>query len=237
MELIFGYAAGLLTLINPCVLPVLPIVLGSAIQQDSRAPVALATGMAVSFVVLGVSVSAFGALVGLDADLMSEVGALAMIFFGFVLTVPALTHKFESVTSSLSAVGNRQLERNDRRSLIGHFVSGICLGAAWSPCIGPTLGGAISMAAQGNSLIWSTAIMTSFALGTSTVLLILAYGARKTILRRRHKFRQVSQKTKLILSIGLIAVGVAIYFEWIKIFDAWALSIMPIWLQELSVSI
>ena len=60
MELIFGYFAGLLTLINPCVLPVLPIVLASSLHRDRRAPLALAAGMSVSFVALGLGVTAVG---------------------------------------------------------------------------------------------------------------------------------------------------------------------------------
>ena len=60
MDLIFGYLAGLLTLVNPCVLPVLPIVLASALQAHRLGPVALAAGMSASFVILGVGIAALG---------------------------------------------------------------------------------------------------------------------------------------------------------------------------------
>ena len=65
MDLILAYLAGLLTLLNPCVLPVLPIVLQSAFQQDRRAPLALAAGMSLSFVALGLGLSALGPALGL----------------------------------------------------------------------------------------------------------------------------------------------------------------------------
>ena len=68
MEFVFAYLAGLLTLINPCVLPVLPIVLVGALNANRMGPVALAAGMSVSFVVFGVLVTAFGASVGLTQD-------------------------------------------------------------------------------------------------------------------------------------------------------------------------
>ena len=55
MDLFFAYIAGLLTLINPCVLPVLPIVLATALNADRRGPIALAAGMSLSFVTLGMS--------------------------------------------------------------------------------------------------------------------------------------------------------------------------------------
>jgi cytochrome c biogenesis protein CcdA len=64
MDLIFAYLAGLLTLINPCVLPVLPIVLASSLHRDRRAPMALAAGMSVSFVALGLGITALGPALG-----------------------------------------------------------------------------------------------------------------------------------------------------------------------------
>ena len=60
MDLVFAYLAGLLTLINPCVLPVLPIVLASALQVSPLGPVVLATGMGLSFVAVGMAVLSFG---------------------------------------------------------------------------------------------------------------------------------------------------------------------------------
>lgn len=85
MELVFAYLAGLLTLINPCVIPVLPIVLATAVQTDRRGPLALAAGMSLSFVVLGVGVTAFGHLIGLTVDTLAQIGAWLMVAFGLVL--------------------------------------------------------------------------------------------------------------------------------------------------------
>ncbi|MEO1563486.1 MAG: hypothetical protein AAFR98_08630 [Pseudomonadota bacterium] len=88
MELIFAYGAGLLTLLNPCVLPVLPIVLASAVNADRRGPVALALGMAVSFVVFGFLVTAFGRAIGLTQETLANAGAVIMVAFGIVLLEP-----------------------------------------------------------------------------------------------------------------------------------------------------
>ncbi|MEO0634976.1 MAG: cytochrome c biogenesis protein CcdA, partial [Pseudomonadota bacterium] len=89
MEFVFAYAAGLLTLINPCVLPVLPIVLVSALNASRLGPVALAAGMSVSFVTFGVLVTAFGRSIGLTTDLLAQIGAVLMMVFGLILLVPA----------------------------------------------------------------------------------------------------------------------------------------------------
>lgn len=237
MELLFGYAAGLLTLINPCVLPVLPIVLGSVLRQEPLGPMALATGLSLSFVVLGITVAALGPAIGLDADRMAQIGALTMIGFGLVLIIPALSIRFAAAAADLSNRADQQVGGMMHRGLGGHFASGIFLGAAWSPCIGPTLGGAISLASQGQSLFWAAAIMASFALGASTVILLLAYGAREAIARRQAKLRKLAGNAKIIMAIALIGVGLAILLGLHKLIETWAIMVLPIWLQDLSVAL
>ena len=79
MEIVFAYLAGLLTLINPCVVPVLPIVLATALQASKWGPVALAAGMSLTFVVLGVFVASFGVALGIDDQVISQAAAVLMI--------------------------------------------------------------------------------------------------------------------------------------------------------------
>ena len=237
MELLFGYAAGLLTLINPCVLPVLPIVLSSVFRQERYGPVALAVGLSVSFIVLGVTVATLGPAIGLDPDLMVRIGSVAMIVFGLVLILPALNDYFSAATAGVSKQADRYVGSAVTHGLGGHFTSGLCLGAAWSPCIGPTLGGAISMASQGQSLLWVFAIMVSFSLGTSTIILVLAYGAREAIARRQAKLRRVARNSKTIMAITLVVVGLAILFDLQKALERMSMKVLPIWLQDLSVAL
>ena len=84
MELFLAYCAGVLTLINPCVLPVLPIVLASALQAGRSGPLWLMAGMSLSFVTFGVLITAFGHLIGLNTDTLSQFGAVLMIGFGAI---------------------------------------------------------------------------------------------------------------------------------------------------------
>ena len=136
MDLIFGYVAGLLTLINPCVLPILPIILGSALREERLGPVALAAGLSTAFVTVGIGVAAGGAAIGLDADRMTQIGAVAMICFGLILMVPALNMRFATATAGISEHADRQLASTRAPDgLAGHFIGGMVLGAAWSPCI------------------------------------------------------------------------------------------------------
>ena len=179
MELFFGYLAGLLTLINPCVLPVLPIVLASAMQAGRYGPLAIAGGMCLSFVTLGMLIATFGYSIGLTDTRMSEIGAVMMMVFGLFLLVPRLNSAFVTATATISDSADTRFSSMPVTSLKSHFIGGLLLGAIWSPCIGPTLGGAISMASQGKNLGWAFLIMLSFGLYLIIKKPMLDYSERK----------------------------------------------------------
>jgi len=237
MELVFAYGAGLLTLINPCVLPVLPIVLATALQASRWGPLALAAGMSLSFVLLGVAIAALGRSTGLTPDSIAQAGAALMVVFGIVLLVPKASAVFSTATAGFAAKADAGLDDVDRSSATGQFVGGMLLGAVWSPCVGPTLGGAISLASQGQSLGWATAIMAFFALGVSTIILVLGYGARSALQRRQAAMRKIAVAARPALGVIFIAVGLMLFFKVHYIIESWLLDIMPIWLQDLSVSL
>lgn len=237
MEMLFAYGAGLLTLINPCVLPVLPIVLATALQASRWGPVALAAGMSLSFVVLGVAVTAFGRAVGLTADSIAQAGAVLMVLFGIVLLVPRASAVFSTATAGVAARADSGLDDVDRGSLSGQFVGGMLLGAVWSPCVGPTLGGAISLASQGENLLRASLIMIFFAMGVSTIILALGYGARSALQKRQAAMRRIAVAARPLLGVIFIAVGLMLFFKWHYVIESWLLDIMPIWLQDLSVAL
>lgn len=237
MELVFGFIAGILTLINPCVLPVLPIVLASALQSGRYAPLALAAGMSFAFVTLGMLVTTLGQSIGLDAYSLSRIGAVMMLCFGLVLLIPALNDRFTALASGFSSRADQQLNELDEKpsGIKNHFFGGMLLGAVWSPCVGPTLGGAISLASQGQNLLWAFAIMCSFALGVSGVIVLLGYGSRTVIRKRQKKLRWLAERAKPIMGGVFIAVGLMILFGIHHYIEAWLVEVLPYWLQDLSV--
>ena len=113
MEFILAYAAGLLTLINPCVLPVLPVVLAGALGANPKGPLALAAGMSVSFVILGVGVTAFGRALGLDEQSVAQAGAVLMVAFGLMLLVPRFGMVLSGATAGMSARADAQMNTLD----------------------------------------------------------------------------------------------------------------------------
>ena len=237
MDLILGYAAGLLTLINPCVLPILPIVLATALQAGRFGPLALSAGMSISFVTLGMLVAMFGRALGITDETVSNAAAVLMIGFGLVLLVPRFSERFATVTAGFSAQADNSMDQIDQGGMSGQFVGGILLGAIWSPCIGPTLGGAISLASQGESLLRAALIMFTFALGVSTTIVALGYGAQSVIRRRQALMRRIANVARPLMGVVFVVVGVAILFKFHHLAEFWALENLPAWLTDLSVSI
>jgi cytochrome c-type biogenesis protein len=235
MEFLFAYLAGLLTLINPCVLPVLPIVIVGALNATRAGPIALAAGMSVSFVVFGVLVTAFGASIGLTQDKLAQIGAVMMIIFGTILIVSMFARRFETATAGLAATADGRMDSIDAGTIRGQFLGGLLLGTVWSPCIGPTLGGAIALASQGENLGYVTFIMIAFALGVSTLIIGLGLGAREAIRTRAQALRGLAERSKPIIGTTFIAVGAVLFFKIHHVIEGWLLDVMPYWLQDLSV--
>ena len=236
MIVLIAYLSGLLTLINPCVLPVLPIVLASSLNQDRRAPLALAAGMSVTFVVLGLGVAALGPALGLRPDTVNAAAALMMVVFGLVLIFPVLGDVFSRLTTRLAACADGQIDATKEQGLTGQFIAGALLGAVWSPCIGPTLGAAIGMASSGRNLGLATLIMLAFAMGVSTLILALAYGARRSLARVLPRLRRAAEGSKLVLGSVFLLIGLGLFFGLNRPVEAYLLQHLPPALVDFSVT-
>lgn len=237
LDAFLAYGAGLLTLINPCVLPLIPLIAASAVARHPAAPVAMAGGMAVSFTLAGLGVFALTRALGLPVDAVTTAAGWLMIAFGLVLLVPQAQFGFARLAGAAAGGGTRLMGQVEGRGLAGEVAAGALLGLAWSPCIGPTLGAAIGLAAQGESLAYAAMIMVMFALGAATIVLALAYGARGALATRRSLLMRIAPHAKTILGAGLLLVGLAIVFHIDRVLESWAVATLPSWLVDLSVSL
>ena len=163
--------AGLLTTLSPCVLPLVPILMGSAVTAHRLGPWALACGVALSFTLAGVLLASVGASLGLNGDTFRQVAASLLIVFGLILLSTRLQALFAAATAGVIGSGNALLSRFTLDGLGGQFVLGLLLGVVWSPCVGPTLGAATTLASEGRNLAQVSLLMAVFGLGASAPLL------------------------------------------------------------------
>ena len=229
---LLAYVAGLVTILSPCVLPLLPIVLGGALNAHRYGPLALAAGLIVSFTGFGLLIATVGINMGLTTEMFGKIAASVMIVFGIILLSSTLQQRFAAAAEAATSGLNNRMAAFTPQTLQGQGVLGLLLGAVWTPCVGPTLGAAIALAAQGTDIAYAGAIMFVFAVGTATPLVALMFGTREVIGQRKDIMANASKWLKPVLGVLLIAVGLLIVTGLMTEWEALLLEISPPWLIQ-----
>jgi cytochrome c biogenesis protein CcdA len=225
--------AGLLTALSPCVLPALPIIVGSAASAGRYGSLALAAGLAIAFTVIGVTLAATGSLAGLSETGVRDVAAVMLLAAGIVLLVERLQQRLSRVASPLASRA-AMLSSRIGSGLGGQFAIGALLGAVWSPCVGPTLGAAIGLASStgAGSIARAAASMFAFGVGSALPLLATAYASRR-MLAARSVLLSAGSTGKLWLGGVLVAMGVMVLLGADKQIEAAVLARLPQWWIDL----
>ena len=236
IELVLAFTAGLLSILSPCVLPLVPIVLGAAATEHRLGPVALAGGLTLSFTLLGLIVAVAGFSLGIDASLFRMAAASVMIAVGVVLVVPSWQARLAAAGGPVSGWADQRLQSFGASGVIGQFAIGLLLGAVWSPCVGPTLGAASLLAARGQDL-WRVALtMLVFGIGAALPLILLGLLSRATLMRMRAQLMSAGRLGKGLLGAAFILIGVAVVSGADKKLEAVLVDASPPWLTQLTTS-
>jgi len=233
--LVLAFVAGILSILSPCVLPLLPMVLSSAAAEHRLAPLALATGLAVSFAVIGAVIASFGFALGIDGDVIRYVAAVALLLAGLVLISPYLQTQFAVAASPVAGwTQNRFGSSFSTSGIGGQFLLGLLLGAIWSPCVGPTLGAATVLASRGENIGGVTLTMLVFGIGAGLPLALLGLLSRQAMIGWREKMMKAGKLGKIVMGALLVAVGISILTGWDKRVETVLVDLSPKWLTELT---
>jgi cytochrome c-type biogenesis protein len=225
--------AGLFSILSPCVLPLAPIVLGTAVSEHRLGPLALAAGLATSFAAIGLFVATIGYSIGLDGGFFKVTGAVLLVAAGFALALPRLQIQLALAAAPLGNWTERKFAAATG-GLRGQFGVGVLLGAVWSPCVGPTLGAASVLAAQGRSLGLVALTMLSFGVGSAIPLIALGLLSREATMRWRHRLLSTGKNGKTALGGILIVSGMLMLFHLDRALEAWFVRVAPSFLLDLS---
>ncbi|MDR6830777.1 cytochrome c biogenesis protein CcdA [Bosea sp. BE271] len=233
-SLLLALIAGILSVLSPCVLPLLPIVLGTAVSEHKLGPAALAAGLALSFAVIGLFVATVGFAIGLDAGLFRNVGAILMAGLGVLLLVPSLQVRVAAAGGPLGNWAESRFGGFSSSGLQGQFGVGLLLGAVWSPCVGPTLGAASLLAARGENLPMVTGTMLMFGIGAGLPLVALGSLSRSRLIAARARLAGAGQGAKMVLGSLLLGLSLLILTGLDKQLEAVLVAVSPGWLTRLT---
>ncbi len=153
--MLLALLAGILSILSPCVLPLVPVVLAGAVAEHRLAPLGLAAGVALSFTAIGLFVATVGFSIGFDMTVFRSAAAILLIVVGVVLMVPRMQAQFATAAGPVSNWTQSRFGGFSTSGTSGQFGVGLLLGAVWTPCVGPTLGAASIVAARGENWEWS----------------------------------------------------------------------------------
>jgi cytochrome c biogenesis protein CcdA/thiol-disulfide isomerase/thioredoxin len=227
--LVVAFIAGLVTVLSPCILPVLPIVLGSSVNGGKARPFGVVTGLIVSFSIFTLAATQIVNLLHLPASSLRLLAITIILLLGLSLIIPAFNQWIERLLSRLPGlVSNKQ-----RSGWWGGVLTGASLGLVWAPCAGPILAAVTTLAATQQVSAGTVAVIVAYAIGSGIPMLGIAYGGRALAQRSRKLVRYGGRIQKVFGGL-MIATAILMIFNLDVTFTVWATtSLAPSWTNTL----
>src|SRR3972149_10012080 len=216
--IVFAFLAGVVTILSPCILPVLPIVLAGSVGEGRRRPFGIVTGFVLSFTIFTLFLTTIVKATGVSADFLRLIPVAVVFTFGLSLLLPG----FQAFTEKLF-VGLARFSPTGGQGFSGGLLLGLGLVLLWTPCVGPILASVISLALTGSVSLAAFAITLAFSLGTAIPMFIVIYTGR-SVLARLQPYSALIQKTFGVL---MILTAAAIYLNLDRKFQTFVLNVFP----------
>jgi cytochrome c biogenesis protein CcdA len=226
IEAPLAFLAGVFTIASPCVLPILPILLGTAMAQQSKVrPLFIVAGFVLTFAALGMLLGAASSELQLAQEALRNTAIAMLALSGLVQLWRRpynwLMARLDGPLQRLGAGGGNAGSGN-----AGGFVLGMSLGAVWTPCAGPVLASILALVAKAQDISWSASLLVLYAAGAGIPMLVIAYGGQFM----RARVRQVAQHTERlqqVFGVLVLLTAAAIYFQYDTLAYAWLADISP----------
>jgi cytochrome c-type biogenesis protein len=204
--------AGIATVLSPCILPILPILVGRALQSHRLGPVALVSGLGVSFALTGSLLGLSAEFLGPLSSVLRQVAIVVLLLLGLGAAFPALSTALWGWVEPLMAPFTSKLTESDG-SLWAEFLVGTQLGLVWVPCAGPILGSIFTLVAVKQAVVPGFLALLCYALGAAIPMLALAYGGRTVLLQVRKLYPHTAAVQR-IAGMGVALAALAILLGW-----------------------
>jgi len=225
IEIALAFAAGLLTAAAPCILPLLPVLLGASIgRQDRWRPLFLAAGFILTFAGFAILFGSFSTVLGLSHDTLRKISVILLGSFGVLLLWPQ-PYGLMARSSGLLSFADGAVSRAGSGNA-GGLVIGLALGVLWTPCAGPVLGSILTLIATSENLGRAALLLVTYAAGAGIPILLIAYGGQyaTTRVRRFAPYTVVLQRT---FGVAVLLVALGFYTQYDGIVTVWLSTLYP----------
>src|SRR5208337_1498654 len=222
----FAFLSGVITILSPCILPVLPIVLSGGVGGGKARPFGVLAGFVVSFTAFTLALSAIVQALGIPVDALRIVAVVLIILFGVVMLVPWLRNRFELLTSRIARRSGTAPGPQKRNGFWSGVLVGLSLGLIWTPCVGPIMASVISLALTQHVDGGSVSITLAYTLGTSIPMLGVMLGGR-ALLNKVPALTRNAGNIQKVFGALMIVIGVAIGLGWDRQFQTFILRALP----------
>ncbi|WP_395622917.1 cytochrome c biogenesis protein DipZ [Sphingomonas daechungensis] len=207
---LLAYLGGMLTIVSPCILPVLPFVFANAGRSFTRGALPMLAGMALTFAIVATLAAIGGSWAVRANEIGRWVALLLLALFGLALIFPALSDR---ATRPLVALGSRLSDRQGQDSIWSSVVLGIATGLLWAPCAGPILGIIFTAAALQGATLGTSLLLLAYALGAATSLALALLVGGKVFQRMKgslHATEQVRRVLGVLVIAGVVAIALGL---------------------------
>lgn len=222
--ILIAFFSGILTVFSPCVLPILPIILASGIDGDTKRIKGVITGLVVSFTIASLLLATIVRFFGIPADSIRMIAVGLLVIFGLSMVFPHIWEKIQAWIELHWKFAPRQ--SNNNNGFFGGFLTGVSLGIVWTPCIGPVVATVATLAAISSFSFTAVFIALAYALGTGIPLYYIAKGG-SAITNRLSFIKSENQKIRQIFGLIILATALFIWSGADKKLQAWTLKNLP----------
>jgi len=228
---ILAFTAGIISILSPCILPLLPILIGSGVQSSGiKGVLGLPLGMALSFSSIGIALAYTGHFMGIDSSSLSVLSSIFLIIFGLIICIDKIQKSWINFSQNLSNKFSNLANKVSTNNFLGQFFIGLLLGIAWTPCIGPIIGAAITLASKGQHLLHVALTMILFAVGATLPIILMTFLSKKSLYKFKPRLQFGGRYAKIIFGLLLILWGIILLFNIDKQISAWLLPLIPSWM-------
>ena len=217
IQIVFAFLAGILTIAAPCILPMLPIILGASVGQHNKLrPLMIVLGFVLSFAAASLVLSTLVTHLGISQNVIRNIAIVMLLIFAFFMIWPL---PFELFMAKFSPMINRASEAGSaRKGNSGAFILGLVLGIIWTPCAGPVLGTILTLVATQGSTAEASVLVIAYALGAGVPMMIIAYGSQ-WITTKIHGLVKYSARLQQGFGVLILLLAVAMYFQYDTIIE------------------